>query len=178
MKQDHKKYSRVIDFMKALPKFEAMIQKDMLKNDLSKDNVCAWMMRIMELLNIRIGNDCYAKENNDYGFATLLKKHIHQRKTYLLFKFLGKSKQRHALKLKDSLAIEFINKLLQLPEDHLFLYKLSNDYSRVKSEDLNKYLQKGMGDEFTCKDYRTYAANKYFLEFIRKETKKFSTQYY
>jgi DNA topoisomerase-1 len=173
MQQDHKKYARVIDFMNALPKFERMMDKDIAQGGMAKPFVCAWMIRIMQMLNIRIGNDCYAKENKSYGLTTLLKKHIHQRKNYLAFKFLGKSKQKHTLRLVNPDAIAFVNNLLELPGEHLFQFKSPEGPVRVKSDDLNAYLQKGMGEKFSCKDYRTYAANKFFLYFIKKETKKF-----
>ena len=37
--------------------------------------------------------------------------------------------------------------------------------------DLNQYIQNNMGKSFSCKDFRTYAANFYFIKALLKETK-------
>ena len=172
--QDHKKYARVIAFMKVLPTFTDKVEQDSRKPGLGKLKVIAWMFKIMQELNIRIGNDCYAKDNNSYGLSTLEKHHISfkELKTgkVAVFSFLGKSKQRHSLKLESPDAVKVVEQLFTLGNDHLFQFKEGGVLARVKADDLNEYLHRIMGNQFSCKDFRTYAANKFFLQFVRKET--------
>tara|TARA_Y100000389_G_C17462072_1_gene522541 strand:- start:48 stop:1214 length:1167 start_codon:yes stop_codon:yes gene_type:complete len=180
LKQDHKKYARVIQFMKHLPNFHSRVKTDSSKSGFSKNTVIAWMFRIMEEINIRIGNDCYAKENKSYGLSTLLINHVFLKTLkigeVIQFRFLGKSKQRHTLTLKTPEAVKFVKDLMNLrnnPDKKEALFQCrtpAGDLVRVKSDDLNTYLHQTMGNQFSCKDFRTYAANKFFLEFVRIET--------
>lgn len=175
LNQDRKKYARVIQFMKALSPFLERIDKDKKRNDLTKNSVIAWMFIVMQELNIRIGNDCYVKNNKSYGLSTLEKKHISFKDlksgTVAIFKFLGKSKKQHRLVLTLPEAILFVKQMMELPGDYLFQFNDIAGESRIKSTDMNEYMRKYMGKAFSCKDFRTYSANKFFLQFIRHETK-------
>ena len=69
--------------------------------------------------------------------------------------------------------VDDIKQLLELPGEKLFQYINNNDITlRVSDVDLNQYIQNYMGKEFSCKDYRTYAANFYFIKALLGETKK------
>jgi DNA topoisomerase-1 len=181
--QDQKKYARVIKFMKALPRFLERLDKDVsttrarTKVVASREAVIAWMLKIMMELNIRIGNDCYAKENDSYGLSTLEHDHVSFKesrgKRVAVFTFLGKSKQHHALTLRNPDAVAVVEALLRLPGPHVFQYVPPAEKTprRIKAADVNEYLRRHMGTQFSCKDFRTYAANRYFLEYVRKETR-------
>ena len=61
---------------------------------------------------------------------------------------------------------------MKLEGEKIFQYKTeNNNYLRITDVDLNNYIQINMGKEFTCKDFRTYAANYYFIKALLKETK-------
>ena len=54
----------------------------------------------------------------------------------------------------------------------MFQYKTSDDNILKASDiDLNQYIQNVIGKEFSCKDFRTYAANFYFVKALLKETR-------
>jgi len=76
-KFNHSKYTKVISlFIK--------------RNDLSRECVISNMLKIMEDLNIRVGNDVYLRDNDSVGLTTLMKKHLTGNK--LVFK----GKKRHS----------------------------------------------------------------------------------
>ena len=42
----------------------------------------------------------------------------------------------------------------------------------ISSEELNQFLKKNMGEEYTCKDFRTYSANVLFIKAFLKNSKE------
>lgn len=67
-------------------KYISVINHYISKNDLSKDCVVANVIKLMEDLNIRVGNESYKKENGSYGITTMLKTHFKNN----TFNFVGK----------------------------------------------------------------------------------------
>ena len=65
--------------------------------------------------------------------------------------------------------------LLKLSGDKLFQYIADdNTIHRVSDMDLNQYIQQYMGEQFTVKDFRTYAANYHFISALLREIRKHS----
>src|SRR5690606_14590802 len=85
------------------------------------------------------------------------------------FHFKGKSGQEHDIILDDKKLVKLIHKCQQLPGQALFQY-IDEDGSRVpvESGEVNDWLREVMGDDFTAKDFRTWAgtslAFKHFCE--------------
>lgn len=147
-KFDYKYYSKVInDFIK--------------KNDLSRDCVIANIIKIMEDLNIRVGNESYKKENGSYGITTMLKKHLIGNK----LKFIGKKGINHTKIIKDKRSLDFIKRVCKIKGPNLFY----DCYGRnISSSDLNEFLKNKVKHDVTCKDIRTYCANKIFYNYMKK----------
>ena len=136
-----------------------------------KDYVLSNMIIIMQKLNIRTGNEIYKKENGSIGLCTLCKKHYKNNKLI----FIGKKGILHEKKIEDNTILNFINKMLKISGDNLFQYSTNTP---VKAQDLNDYLQKKIDKNLTCKDIRTYQANKIFKNEIKKLLKNKSTKNY
>ena len=171
----NKKYKRMGKFMKKMPLFWRLNNKNInyvsvcTKNKItkfSKRKVIAFMFQIMKITNIRVGNKCY----EGVGLTTLKKENIEFKNDLVILSFKGKSGVEHKLKLKDKKICNFIRDIHKIPNEWLFVYRSSNDnlFYRISSDHMNKYLQNIIGKEFTCKDFRTHAANKIFLKFIQK----------
>lgn len=74
------------------------------------------------------------------------------------FQFRGKSGVEHELELSDRRIAKIVKQCRDLPDYELFQYFDENgDRQTVSSEDVNTYLQEITGDEFTAKDFRTWA---------------------
>tara|TARA_B100000963_G_scaffold361809_1_gene399865 strand:+ start:3734 stop:4555 length:822 start_codon:yes stop_codon:yes gene_type:complete len=147
-KFDYSKYSRVI-------------KNDILKKDLSRNCIIANIIKLMEDLNIRVGNESYKKENGSYGITTLLKKHLKGNK----LEFVGKKGINHIKYITNPVSIEFIKRVNKLKGPNLFYF---DNGSTVYSNDLNNYLKEKVQNNVTCKDIRTYCANKIFLNYMNK----------
>ncbi len=145
---DYNKYSRVIRHF-------------MSKKDLSKDCVIANVIKIMEELCIRVGNESYKKENGTYGISTLLKSHYNNN----TLSFIGKKGILHNKIINNNESISFIHRVLKIKGPYLF-YDITG--SRITSGDLNAFLREKVQSNITCKDIRTYCANKIFINFMNK----------
>lgn len=145
---NHEKYTRVI-------------KSYISKKDLSKDCVIANVIKLMDDLNIRVGNETYKKENGTYGITTLLKTHLKDNK----LTFIGKKGIKHTKIIEDNRSLDFIRRVKSIKGPYLF-YDSSGNI--ISSKDLNCFLKEKVQSNLTCKDIRTFNANKIFLKFMNK----------
>jgi len=159
------KYDRLILFTKKLPLLIKYINKKLLGpiNLNDKEYIIALIFRILDKTHSRIGNDCYAEENNTYGLTTLLKKHMTITGDKITFAFLGKKSVKQELVFTDQLTSNILKELRKIPGDRLFK---THDQVFIRSNDMNDYLKNIMGEDFTCKDFRTYSSNDLFLKIL------------
>jgi DNA topoisomerase I len=142
-------------------KYSRVIKHYMNKCNLSKECVIANVIKIMEDLNIRVGNESYKKENGSYGITTLLKKHVHGN----TLSFIGKKGIKHTKFINNEKSKSFIKKVLNVKGPNLFYDSTGGN---ITSSDLNNFLKTKVQTNITCKDLRTYCANKIFLNFMNK----------
>ena len=168
------KFLRLYKFIKAMPKLDKQMEEDDKLPIYKKDRIISLMLKIIKELNIRVGKEIYAQQNKSYGITSMKKSHvkIDNEKKVAKFNFKAKSNKQVQYTLTDE---EIINELLLLNElegEKLFQYKTeTGNILRVNDVDLNQYIQKHAGKSFTAKDFRTYAANFYFIKALLKETK-------
>jgi DNA topoisomerase-1 len=88
----------------------------------------------------------------------LRNRHVQVRGGEVQFHFRGKSGQHHDIAVRDRALARRLRKLHDLPGQELFQY-VDDDRQihRVTSEDVNAYLHAIAGDQFSAKDFRTWA---------------------
>jgi DNA topoisomerase-1 len=152
------KFEKMLSFGEALPLIRERIHHDLLKHNLPKEKVVAAVVRLLEMTLIRVGNEEYAKENKSFGLTTMRDKHVEISGEKITFEFKGKSGIKHAISLKDRRLARIIKQCQDLPGQELFQY-LDKDGIRhtISSDDVNEYLQEITQEEFTAKDFRTWA---------------------
>ena len=156
--RDETKYDRMLIFGAALPKIRAKVEADLSLPGLPKEKVLATIVSIMERTFIRVGNEEYAKQNNSYGLTTMRNKHVAVQGAKVQFKFRGKSGVEHAVKIADRRLARIVKKVQDLPGQELFGYIDDQGNVRdVKSQDVNDYLREITAEDFTAKDFRTWA---------------------
>jgi len=170
-----KKFLRLYKFIKAVPKLDKNIEKDIKGSTQSKNYVIALMIYIVRETNIRVGKEYYARTNKSYGISSLKKSHIKidAVKNRVKFNFKAKSNKQVQYTIDNPLIVKELKNIIKIDGEKLFLYKseTNGNYNRVSDVDLNKYIQDKMGKQFTMKDFRTYAANYYFIKALLKETR-------
>jgi DNA topoisomerase-1 len=152
------KYDRMLAFGKALPKIRRLVKKDMGLRDLPQDKVLATVVHLLGRTFIRIGNEEYARENKSFGLTTMRNRHVDVKGAKLSFSFRGKSGVQHEIDVNDRRLANIIRKLQDLPGQDIFQYEdETGEVRNVTSQDVNDYLHKITGEEFTAKDFRTWA---------------------
>ena len=156
--RDENKYEHMIAFGRALPGIRARVDGDLRKQGLPREKVLAAIVRLLETTLIRIGNDRYAKENDSFGLTTMRDRHVDVEGSTAVFSFRGKAGVEHEVELHDRRLARIIKRCQDLPGQDLFQY-LDEDGERqtVRSEDVNAYLREVSGQDFTAKDFRTWA---------------------
>ncbi len=159
------KYNRLKLFSKKLPLLMKTVGKKIhgVVDISDKEYIIALIFRILNKTHSRIGNDHFAEENNTYGLTTLLKKHLSISGDTISLSFIGKKSIKQQFIFSDKICSTALKELKKIPGDRLFKTK---DQDPITSNDINSYLKNIMGDDFTAKDFRTYAANDLFLKFI------------
>ena len=179
-KQEHvkdasvNKFLRLYKFIKSIPKLDTVMEGDIKGQLYSKKRAIATMLYIVKELNMRVGKECYAKTNKSYGVSSLKKSHVKIDETKLVakFNFKAKSNKQVQYTLDNPDIVKQLIELMKLEGEKLFQFKTeSGNIQRVTDVDLNQYIQENMGKDFSCKDFRTYAANFYFIKALLKETK-------
>jgi DNA topoisomerase-1 len=174
--RDETKYARMIAYGRLLPKIRRRVKKDMALRGLPKNKVLAAVARLLEVSLIRVGNDAYARENDSFGLTTLRNKHVDVNGSELRFHFRGKSGQWHNVDIHDRHLAKIVERCQDLPGQELFQF-VDDDGGRhdVRSEDVNEYLREASGEDFTAKDFRTWAGTVLAAMALR-EFEKFDTK--
>ena len=156
--RDESKYERMIAFGDALPKIRARVGRDLARHGLPREKVLATVVRLLETTLIRVGNTQYARENAHYGLTTMQNEHIDVSKQAIHFHFVGKSGKEHKIDLKDKRLAAIVSRLRDLPGHEVFQYVGEDGHRHpIDSADVNAYLHEIAGEEFTAKDFRTWA---------------------
>ena len=156
--RDDAKYDHVVDFAKALPAIRRAARRHLKLKGLPKQKVLAAVVLVMEKTLIRVGNDEYAKQNDSYGLTTLQDRHAKVNGQRVRFTFRGKSGVEHDIDLDDPELSKIVHKCRELPGHELFQYVDEQGAVRdIGSTDVNDYLRTITGQDFTAKDYRTWA---------------------
>ncbi len=156
--RDADKFDRLIAFGRALPKLRARIERDLARHGLPRDKVLAAVIRVMEITLIRVGNEEYAKANKSFGLTTLRDRHVRIAGGRAVFEFRGKSGRSHTTGFRDRRLARLVKACQDLPGQRLFQY-VDDEGARhaVESADVNAYLREALGEDFSAKDFRTWA---------------------
>jgi DNA topoisomerase-1 len=156
--RDETKYDRMIAFAQALPRIRARTEQDLDRPGLPREKVLAAVVQLLETTLIRVGNAAYARTNESFGLTTMRDRHVKVSGISLRFQFRGKSGIKHAVDLTDRRLARIVKRSQDLPGYELFQY-LDDTGERhdIGSADVNAYLREISGEEFTAKDFRTWA---------------------
>lgn len=169
------KFLRLYKFIKNIPKLDEVMANDIKGPLYSKNRTISIMLHIIKELNMRVGKECYAQTNKSYGVTSLKKSHVKIDETKMVakFNFKAKSNKHVQYTLDNAGIVKELIILMDLEGEKMFQYKAgeTDSINRATDVDLNQYIQENMGKDFSCKDFRTYAANFYFIKALLKETK-------
>jgi len=156
--RDETKFSRMIAFGDALPRIRERVDRDLALRGLPREKVLATVVRLLETTLIRVGNDEYARDNNSFGLTTMRDRHVDVNGSRVEFAFTGKSGKKHRIDLRDRRLAKVVKRCRDIPGYELFQYiDEAGERRTIDSGDVNDYLREITGQDFSAKDFRTWA---------------------
>lgn len=156
--RDEVKYGRMLAFAAALPTIRQRTEEDLRRQGLPREKVLAAVVRLLEKTMIRVGNEEYARDNESFGLTTLQDEHADVRSRRVIFRYKGKSGKEHETTLTDPRLARIVKRCQDLPGQELLQYLDEDGNVRdIDSSDVNAYLREITGEDFTAKDFRTWA---------------------
>jgi DNA topoisomerase I len=156
--RDENKYEKTVLFGQAIAKIRKRVEADLSLPGLPRNKVLATVVQLLERTFIRVGNEEYARDNKSFGLTTMRDQHVEVKGAKLRFRFRGKSGIRHEVDVTDRRTAKIVAKLQDLPGQELFQYVDEEGEIRdITSQDVNDYLHEITGEDFTAKDFRTWA---------------------
>lgn len=170
------KFNRMIPFSNALPLIRETTDAHLRLKGLPREKVLATVVQLLEITFMRIGNTEYAKENNSYGITTLRDRHVKFSGAKVRFQFIGKSGVKHEIEVNDRRLAKIVKRCRDIPGYELFQY-LDEEGNRqiLDSGQVNDYLKEITNEDFTAKDFRTWAGTKLAAQTL-SEMEPFDTQ--
>lgn len=157
MRQEKLKFDRILRFADNLPKLRKTLEKDLTHRRYDREKVLATVVTLIDEAFFRVGGEKSARVAGHYGITTLRSKHLSVVRDTVVFDFIGKSGQQHHKVIRDSKLARIIKRLDEMPGKEIFRYQddagIMHD---LHASDVNEYIKKAMGDEFSAKDFRTW----------------------
>ncbi|HLW33111.1 MAG TPA: hypothetical protein VKX40_12655 [Aequorivita sp.] len=157
-RQNAIKFDRIVGFADQLEHMRRVTGQHLRKRKPTREKVLATMVRLMETAFFRPGSETYSKENASYGLTTMRHKHLTIDGDEVIFNYNGKSGQEQEKHIADKKLAKIIQEIDDMPGYEIFKYlDEEGNIVKVKSDDLNAYIREIMGEDFSAKDFRTWA---------------------
>jgi len=137
--RDDNKFDRLAEFARTLPKMRRRVAQDIRLPGLPRQKVLATVVRLLER-------------------TTIKNRHVMVKGDHLRFRFRGKSGRQREVAITDRRIAKIVSKCQDLPGQDLFQYVSDEgEVGNVTSQDVNDYLREITNENFTAKDFRTWA---------------------
>nr|WP_255524012.1 DNA topoisomerase IB [Terrabacter sp. MAHUQ-38] len=154
------KHDRVLVLARKLPAMRKQIAADLRTNGLTRRRVTAAGLRMLDAGLFRSGGEEYEAEHGSHGVATLLRSHVSVSGEDVTFEFPAKSGVMREAVMTDQLLARVVLSLQRsgYPGERLLAYRDTSGWHELRSGDLNVAFKELVGEEYTVKDLRTWAA--------------------
>jgi DNA topoisomerase IB len=158
--RDRAKFRRAIEFARALPRLRKRVDADLERDGLTRERVLAVAVRLLDVGLFRVGGEEYAEQGGGLGLATLHREHVAIRDNSIVFDYPAKSGIRRVLEVSDPQALEVVAALQRRRAggDELLAHRNGRQWTALRSDDINDYIQAVLGPQFSAKDFRTWNA--------------------
>lgn len=156
-RRELRKYYRVRQLAKSLPKMRAILRHDAGQRELTRDTVCATVLRLISESFCRVGGERYERENGTYGITTLRKKHVSIEQDCVVLSYLGKGNKRQRQVVVNRELAKLVARQLKAPGARLFRYRSADGgWCVLTARDVNDYVHERLGPQYSAKDFRTW----------------------
>jgi DNA topoisomerase-1 len=167
-RRDRHKFDSMVAFGAALPRLRRRVARDLKRPSgggrvnagvLTEQRVLALAVRLLDLGFFRIGSEDYAERNESYGLTTMLREHVTVVEHEVVFDFPAKSGQRRVQAIADPDVLAMLTALVRRRTgSQLLAYRVAESWRDLAAEEVNAYLKRSSGGDFTAKDFRTWNA--------------------
>lgn len=163
--RDQAKFDRMSSFGRSLPHLRQQVEGDLRLRGMVRPRIVALTVAVLDQTLIRVGNDRYAVQNGSFGLTTLTADHVDIEQGVVRLNFVGKGGAEQEVALRNRGLASLVAQCEELNGQRLFSYRAGKDrMAAVTSDDINDYLRRVMGSEFTAKDFRTWGASTVAVE--------------
>ena len=159
-RRDQEKFDAMLEFAATLPRMRRRVRRDLRGDEMTRARVLACAARLLDLGFFRIGGEDYAEENDSYGLATLLKRHVRLESESNVFDYKAKSGKRRVQAITDPAVREVLAALKRRRGggSELLAYREGRRWVDVRSDDVNEYVKATTAEGHSAKDFRTWNA--------------------
>ncbi len=159
-RRDRAKFTRMERFARSLPQLREQLEADIAGEELDRERVLACAVRLLDVGLFRVGSEAYAEDDHGVGLATVRRDHVTLRGDTVVFDYPAKGGIRRVQVIQDPLSGDLVRQLRRRrggpPE--LLAYRDARRWVGLRSGDINEYLKRHLGEEFSAKDFRTWNA--------------------
>jgi DNA topoisomerase-1 len=159
-------FYRLTEVGRALPHVRRHVDAQLRRRTLDRPRMIAAMLRLVDAVGLRVGNEVYAEENETIGLCTLQKRHVTLRGSTMHLQFPAKSGKRADIVLTEPAVARVVRVLLERPGRRLFTL----DRKPVTAEEVNEQLAAISGGVITAKDFRTWRGTLVAFTALRRAT--------
>jgi DNA topoisomerase IB len=158
--RDRQKFAKALRFGASLPKLRRRVVADLAGDALCKEQVLACAARLLDVGMFRIGSEEYADEDGGLGLATIRRDHVSVRQDAVEFNYPSKGGARRLQVIEDPLSHGVLSGLKRRRGggEELLVYRNRRRWHPLRSEEINDYLKRSLGEDFSAKDFRTWNA--------------------
>ncbi len=158
--RDREKFDRMLRFARRLPSLRRRVASDLRTDGFTRERILAGGIRLLDVGLFRIGGEQYADNGGGLGLATIHKQHVKLSAGSIVFDYPAKGGTRRIHATDDPLSGELVRALKRRRDrcPELLAYRHGSRWVGVRSEDINEYLKRQAGEEFSAKDFRTWNA--------------------
>lgn len=156
-KREEEKFRRVVEFGESLPALRRRVRADLKRHDFGRERVLASIVRLIDQGFFRVGNEKSAQSESTYGLTTIRGRHVKVDRDTLLFDYIGKWRKAQKRAIRDGEVAAIVEELRNWHQDELFAFRDNGKIRDVKDRHVNDYIQSAIGEDFTAKDFRTWA---------------------
>jgi DNA topoisomerase-1 len=158
--RDRAKFLRIEGFAEALPVLRRQVARDIRRRGYPRERILACSIRLLDRGLFRVGTEDYVS-NGAFGLATLRREHVVVHRTSVDFDYVGKGGKRHVLEVVDADVVRVLRALRRrraAPTDELLAWDDAGTWRTIRATDINEYLKRSSGEDFSAKDFRTWHA--------------------
>jgi DNA topoisomerase-1 len=164
--RDEAKFERLKPFGLTLPRLRGQIESDLRLHGLPHQKVLALAVAVLDQSLIRVGNKRYEDENGSFGLTTLETQHAEVEGESVKLSFASKGGVDQEVALKSRRLADLVSKCQELSGQKLFSYSENGNTASITSDEINDYLRRHSGEDFTAKDFRTWGASALAAHFL------------